>query len=179
MSDYSKEEWNRLIAHYQQQFSSEYLKKGQSSSPATVPVSVASDPSTNETSTAEEATDIGSLQVRVSTLNNAFPIENAIVTVKTRNKNGSENLVRVMKTDNSGTTETIDLPTKNRDLSLSPGSDLPYIPYIIDVSADGYFRAHYDNVPIYGGVTAIQNAVMLPLPEGGDVDIPLSYTQNN
>lgn len=121
-----------------------------------------------------ELTDIGRLQVRVSTENEAVPIVGAIVTVT----NDRGELMRLVTTNENGLTDIIELPTKDRALSLTPGNIAPYAVYTIDVTADGYFQKRFTDLPIYGGVTAIQSVAMIPLPEAGDDDIVLQYPQN-
>ncbi len=121
-----------------------------------------------------EYIDIGTLQVRVSTENQAIPIKGARVTISHDFGNGNT-LDRLMITDSSGLTSLLDLPTKDRTLSLSPGAASPFAEYTIEVNADGYYTKRFNRVPIYGGVTAIQSVTMLPLPEFSDSDAPLVY----
>ncbi len=124
--------------------------------------------------TPNELTDIGRLQVRVSTENEAVPIVGAVVTVTDANGN----LKQLLTTDGSGLTTIIELPTKDRLLSLSPNNPSPYAVYTIDVTAEGYFQKRFTDLPIYGGVTAVQSVSMIPLPEAGDDDRVLTYPQN-
>ncbi|MBR5134526.1 MAG: hypothetical protein IKV35_02895 [Clostridia bacterium] len=123
-----------------------------------------------------ELTDIGFLQIRVSTENQAFPIQGSTVSV-TSDRDGAAQLEKVYITDSSGLTPLIELPTKNRNLSLSPSAIVPYAVYNLDVSADGYFPKRFVDLPIYGGVTAIQNVSMIPLPESSGDDIALLYSK--
>ena len=122
-------------------------------------------------------TDIGQLQVRVSIENQAVPIPGAVITI-TDKQNGNNNLIRTIITNESGLTPFIDLPTKDRLLTLAPGNEDPYAVYTVDVTANGYFPKRFINLPIYGGVSAVQNVSMVPLPENGADDMVLSYPQS-
>ncbi len=171
MSDYSKKELQQLIDRYQRDFMEQYASSLNAPTPATVEdVTIPSEP----IETMTELTDIGRLQIRASTENQAVPIIGAVVTVTDANKNTS---ARILTTDQSGLTPIIELPTKDRQLSLSPDNASPYETYNVIVSADGYFTKEFLKLPIYGGVTAIQNVIMIPVPEGGDNDLPLVYEE--
>ena len=124
-----------------------------------------------------ELIDVGRLQVRVSTENEAIPIPGAVITI-TKQDGGQTQLIRTVIADDSGLTRFLELPTKDRRLSLEPNHPDPYATYTLDVTADGYFPKRFTDLPIYGGVTAIQNVSMIPLPEGGDRDAVLTYPQS-
>ena len=145
-------------------------------------------PQSNEVDTTEKATDValqnennwtdvGQLQVRVSTENQAIPIPGAVITI-TDKQNEDDKLIRTLISDDNGITPFIELPTVDRRFTLSPGTSNPYAVYTVDVSANGYFPKRFLNIPIYGGVTAIQNVSMIPLPENGSNDMVLSYPEN-
>ena len=125
----------------------------------------------------DELIDVGHLQVRVSTENQAIPIPGAVITV-TRTTDTQPELIRTIIADSNGQTPLLDLPTKDRRLSLEPNHPEPYAAYTVDVTANGYFAKRFVNVPIYGGVTAIQNVSMIPLPEQGDQTDILEYPQS-
>ncbi len=173
MSDYTSEDLARLIARYTEDFRKQYPTPVQISAPVTQTVV---QPAQSAESKESELTDIGSLQVRVSTENQAIPIVGASVLV-TRNEGDRRLLVRSMITDENGTTELIDLPAKDRALSLSPENVSPFATYNVDVTADGYYRKRFVDLPIYGGVTAIQSVSMIPLPEAAGDENALVYPQ--
>jgi len=133
-------------------------------------------PSQTNVAPTNDLTDSGQLQVRVSTENQAIPLPGAVITV-TRNDNGSTELIRTIIADQNGLTPLLDLPTKDRRLSLEPDHPAPYTVYTVDVTADGYFHKRFLDIPIYGGVTAVQNVSMIPLPEQGDQNDVLEYPQ--
>ncbi len=182
MTEYSQEELRRMIDAYSSRLMNTYGEHHVAPSPDLPPVP--EEPNTpvisnDDVPIAHEApqnelTDIGRLQIRVSTENEAIPLVGAVVTVT--DADGA--LMQLLTTDESGLTAIIDLPTKDRELSLSPDNPSPYTVYTVNVTADGYFQKRFTDLPIYGGVTAIQNVSMIPLPEVGDNDIVLTYPQN-
>lgn len=175
MPTYDQSELQKLIRQYQNDMMKQYAATAPKTESASAPV--VAEPSVPTTRAVKnEETDIGSLQVRVSTENRAVPLAGAVVTV-TRDDDTSQTLVRTMITDQSGLTPLIDLVTKERALSLSPGNEQPFSVYSIEVAADGYYPKKYTDLPIYGGVTAVQSVSMVPLPEGGSNDTLLVYPQ--
>jgi hypothetical protein len=38
------------------------------------------------------------------------------------------------------------------------------------VTKEGYYQQYYANVPVFEGITAVQNADMIPLPDNGQTD---------
>ena len=118
--------------------------------------------------------DIGFLSVTVRTSNGAIPIENAKVSIyenrETDNGNGDITnsngyLLYSMRTDESGQTEKVALPTKSNSLSLKPGNIRPFESYNVFVSSDGYFDSDVINVPIFQGITSLQPINLIPLSE--------------
>ena len=178
MQDYSKDDLRRMIERYTDEFNSQFIAQQNTAVSAPIPV-LAPAPDTDLEPSADppdELSDIGSLQVRVSTENQAVPLVGATVLV-TRGHNGETALARAMVTDENGTTELIDLPTKDRALSLNPDNRAPYTTYTVEVAADGYYRKQFTDLPIYGGVTAIQSVSMIPLPEAASGNETLTYPQ--
>ena len=176
MSIYDPNELQRLIERYRNDLMKQYAVSPvnavlEETATITEPVQI---PSTQTDMNVE--TDTGSLQVRVSTENRAVPLVGAVVTV-TRKDGEKAVLVRTMVTDDSGLTPLIDLPAKDRTLSLSPGNEQPFSAYSVEVIADGYYPKRFIDLPIYGGVTAVQSVSMIPLPESGNSDTVLVYPQ--
>jgi hypothetical protein len=115
----------------------------------------------------------GYMIVRVSTARGAIPLENAIVTVHNYDpefESGRGDVIAVYTTDETGRTERFALPAPSRELSLSPGNGKSYETYNVSVTKEGYYQQYYLNVPIFEGITAIQNADMIPLPDNGQTD---------
>jgi hypothetical protein len=53
---------------------------------------------------------------------------------------------------------------------MSPGNGKGYESYGLTVTKEGYYRQEYVNVPIFEGITAIQTADLIPLPDNGQTD---------
>ena len=109
---------------------------------------------------------VGYLQIRVSTAQGAIPVEGAQVIVR-KSKEGGDGLMDSLKSDRSGLTPIIALPTLPRALSETPGNTTPFFVYLVDVSKEGYYTQYYQNVPVFDGITAVQSVEMIPLPQNG------------
>lgn len=121
----------------------------------------------------------GYLIVRVTTARGAIPLENAIVTVHNYDpefEGGRGDVISVYTTDASGLTERFPLPAPPRELSMTPGNGKSYETYNLSVTRPGYYQQYYTNVPIFEGITAIQNADMIPLADNGQTD---NFTVND
>ena len=115
----------------------------------------------------------GYMIVRVTTARGAIPLEAATVTVRNYDpefEKGRGDIISVYTTNSSGLTERFALPAPPRELSMAPGNGKAYQSYILTVTKDGYLDQEYANVPVFEGITAIQNADMIPLPENGQTD---------
>ena len=116
---------------------------------------------------------LGYMIVRVTTARGAIPLEGALVTVSNYSpefESGRGDVIAVYKTDRSGVTEKFSLPAPPRALSMSPGNGKSYQTYNISVAKDGYYSQSYINAPVFDGITSIQTADMIPLPDNGQTD---------
>ncbi len=108
----------------------------------------------------------GYLVVSVRTGSGAIPLEGALVTLR-----GEENIegdaIASFISDRSGNTPRITLPAPPRAASESPGSSKPYASYSADISLKGYHTNLYTNIPVFDGITSVQTAYLVPLPEDG------------
>ena len=109
----------------------------------------------------------GYLMVQVTTANGALPLEGAAVTVRSE---ADGTLLYALKSGSDGRTARVALATPPRQMALDPDAGRPYTPYRIEVIADGFTRMEYTGVPIFDGITAVQQAVLAPLPEAGYTD---------
>ncbi len=116
----------------------------------------------------------GYLVVKVSTARGAIPIEGASVNIRGAEQENSQ-IIYSLTTDSDGKTEKIALPTPPRELSETPGAVAPYALYDIDVFKDGYSDLFIHKVPLFGSITAIQPAILIPLPDNKFTD---SYDAN-
>lgn len=114
-------------------------------------------------------TGSGYLVVQVSTASAAIPLEGATVSIRAEGDGASE-ILYVLKTGADGRTARVTLAAPPRQSSLQAGNARPYAPYHIEVVLEGFERAEYANVPIFDGITAVQQADLAPLPQAGYTD---------
>jgi hypothetical protein len=123
-----------------------------------------------------ENQSLGYLLVKVSTASGAIPVENVTIVIQ-GNDDDNQSIFISKLTNRDGLTEKIVLPAPNGDFSLNPSpTQRPYSTYNIDVYKEGYYPQHYNNVPIFEGITAVQNARIVPIAEF-DAQNPY-YTQS-
>lgn len=103
----------------------------------------------------------GSLQVNVTSTIGLIPIRNATVTISyTGNPNS---VIETLTTDESGQTETVELPAPPLEYSLSSDSQgQPYSEYNIQVSAPGYEPVLVSGSEILPDVRSTQPIRMVP-----------------
>ena len=109
----------------------------------------------------------GFITVNVRTAGGALPVEGATVTIS---RADNSDVVAVMITDSAGTSEVLSLPAPSKETSFIPGSDNVSSFYIVDTYRDGYYEAIVYDVPIFDGVTSIQQVLLVPIAKG---DFPL------
>lgn len=123
----------------------------------------------NENISLPSDTGTGFLVVQVTTANTAIPLAGAAVRI-TRAGGGAFEVLYELTSGSDGRTPRISLPAPSRQMSLVPGNAKPYAAYGIEVSLPGYESAVYSEVPVFDGITAIQQANLVPLPEAGYTD---------
>lgn len=105
----------------------------------------------------------GYIRVHAVTAEGARPVAGAAVTV-VRFVSGEPELIALQTTNDSGETETMTVPAPPPSADQRhPASFI----YDISVNADGYYREHSTDVPVFPGVTSVQTFVLIPLPAGG------------
>ena len=68
-------------------------------------------------------------------------------------------------TDQNGTSPRFEVPVPALGLSQSPSPDSrPYNLFDVSVTAKGYFNARSVDVPVFSGITSVQNFSMIPVP---------------
>ncbi len=126
----------------------------------------------------ENATPMGEgrLVFAVSTAGGAIPLEGAEITIRRRRSvtdgSGGE-VVSVVYSDADGKTALIPLPAPARSLSLTPpraGAPTPYALYDAEVILPAYYTRTFTRIPVFDGITSIQQASLIPLPENGFED---------
>ncbi len=113
-------------------------------------------------------TDEGTLVVRLNSARGTIPIAGATVTVFRADADGNR-LLYLGQTDENGESPTWSLPTRDRNLSLEPGTTMPYVNYAVQANAVGYLAVLNEGVSVFGGVKTVQRITMLPLPEPATV----------
>ena len=112
-----------------------------------------------------EEKSVGYLIIKVSTASEAIPIENVTVLIQ-GNDADNQSIFFSETTNRDGITRKVTLPAPESILSHSPSpAERPYSTYNIDVYKEGYYPQHYNNVPIFEGITAVQNARIIPIAE--------------
>ncbi len=109
----------------------------------------------------------GRLIAIVTSLRSLYPVKGARVTVFTGSPD-NKTVVATDVTDQSGRTGTFILPTPAKQLSLEAGSPiLPYAQYNMLVEAEGYLDTLHLNIPVFSGVTSLQQSNLLLLETSG------------
>ena len=68
-------------------------------------------------------------------------------------------------TDSSGTSPRFSLPVPDTSHSQRPDPDRrPYNLFDVSVTAEGFFNARSVDVPVFDGITSVQNFSMIPVP---------------
>ncbi len=118
-----------------------------------------------------DMTGEGRLVFRVSAAGGAIPLEGAEVVVRTfrslQDGSGGE-VISVLYSGRDGKTETLTLPAPAKAYSLSPsrdGAPAPYSLYDADIQLEGFYNQSYTRIPVFDGITSVQSATMIPLPE--------------
>ena len=115
-------------------------------------------------------TGTGYLIIRATTASEALPLEDALVTVYGTLPNFSAAVAR-LKTGSDGLTPKLALTTPPKSLSQTPDSeDFPYATYNVTVQKNGYTPLSLYRIPLFDGVTSIQPADLIPLPQNGYPD---------
>ena len=100
---------------------------------------------------------------------------NAHITVYEETDDG-DFLITSVKTDQSGLSPVIPLPTVSTQLSQQPETFNPYVTYTTVTDADGYYRVKNRRIPVFGGIVSNQPVFLVPLPEQGSNE-ELVYSQ--
>ena len=122
----------------------------------------------NESIQTPENRGIGYLVVQVTTAQNAIPLSGAEVTVRESTEGGG--VLYELRSASDGRTDRIALSAPPRTQSQQPTATRPYATYNIEARLFGYEPAFYQNVPVFDGITAIQQVNLIPLPENGYSD---------
>lgn len=115
----------------------------------------------------------GYLVIHVTTARGSIPLEGAQVTIRD-NLPESEavrgDVIATLVSGSGGNTAIIPLDAPPRADSMKPGGPPPFATYIAEIRLEGYRDEVYSGIPIFDGITAIQPADLIPLPENGQTD---------
>ncbi len=118
----------------------------------------------------------GRLIFQISTARGAIPLEGAKVTVRYYDPTalqGNGDVISVLYSGQDGKTEALELPAPARSFSLEPAKDgapAPYALYNADILLDNFQPQSYISIPVFDGITSIQRANLIPMPENGVSD---------
>lgn len=129
-------------------------------------------PSDGDRSDTRPMTGQGKLVFQITTAGDAIPLEGAEVTLRQSRgpTDAGGDVLSVLYSGRDGKTEALTLPAPARGYSLEPardGAPVPYALYNADVRMDGFFKQSYIRIPVFDGITSIQRASLIPLPENG------------
>lgn len=109
-----------------------------------------------------DASGVGYIKAEVTTGSGAVPIENAVVLI-TKKENGKTYLLKMLISDESGSTETVALSAPNVSFSETPDpAEKPFADYYISAYADGFYAENDMEVPVFSGVKSIQPIALIP-----------------
>lgn len=120
--------------------------------------------------TSSRRSGTGYLTVHVTTARGAIPLEGAQVDVSNylpEDVPEGGNLIASLVSGRDGNTAVLPLPAPSREESQTPENAHPYASYTLEVRMPGYFNNTYIGFPVFDGVTSIQPADLIPLPEDG------------
>lgn len=107
----------------------------------------------------------GAIILKASTASGAIPLENVTVVIQGIDEDNSNILISLL-TNRDGLTNKVELKAPPTELSSKPSpASRPYSTYNVDVYKSGYYPQHYSKVPIFEGITAVQNASLVPISE--------------
>ena len=129
-------------------------------------------PSDGDRSDTRPMTGQGKLVFQITTAGGAIPLEGAEVTLRQSRgpTDAGGDVLSVLYSGRDGKTEVLPLPAPARGYSLEPardGAPVPYALYNADVRMDGFYKQSYIRIPVFDGITSIQRASLIPLPENG------------
>jgi hypothetical protein len=106
----------------------------------------------------------GYILVNVRTGDDTSAVAGAVVAV-TAVVDGKRLVLASGVTDESGTSPKFTLPVPDIVHSQSPSPDeRPYNLFDITVTAEGFFKARSVDVPVFSGITSVQNFNLIPVP---------------
>ena len=106
-----------------------------------------------------------------SLLYGRLPVANARITL-CKSLGNELYVCTVTMTDIDGKTEPIPVPTASTELYQSPENGITNGDYDISVEAPGFNRYEKFHIPVYNGITSIQDVKLSPVDQAGPVGGP-------
>lgn len=143
-----------------------YIKEMREMQAAATPTQKIAEPQNPEPESATNNPDMsgrGNLIVNVTSARGLYPIEGAIVTVFTGDRE-ERKVIAEVSTNKSGKTPTIELPAPSGRFSESPDpAERPYAYYNIHTEADGFVDNFNFNAAVFDNITSVLNVNLEPL----------------
>ena len=123
-------------------------------------------------------TGTGYLTVQVTTAGGAIPLEGARINVRGYPEEEASapevrgDVIASLTSGRDGNTARIPLSAPPMYVAQKPGNGHPYALYQVEISREGYYDQAYIGIPIFDGITSVQPAILIPLPEDGTVATP-------
>lgn len=108
---------------------------------------------------------VGYIRVQTVTSRADIPVRNATVTITGLDAQGERTLLSLQRTDESGFTRPITVPTPALSNSLSPDGAQGWTNVTVTATHPGFEGIIVDRVQIFPGVTTIQKMVLVPLTQ--------------
>ena len=105
----------------------------------------------------------GYIRVQTVTSRAEIPIRGATVTVTGKDADGRRTLLSLQRTDESGFTKTVSIPTPALANSLSPDLQPGWTDVTVTVTHPGFEGIIVDRVQIFPGITTLQKFFLIPL----------------
>lgn len=103
---------------------------------------------------------LGRLKISLTNQTGYTPVPGA--TIRVSYTGNPDQIIEELTTNESGQTDTVELPTPNRDYSLEPEANQPYSEYTLSVSAPGYDTLVIAGTQLLSGETALQDIRLAP-----------------
>lgn len=116
---------------------------------------------------------LGRLKISLTNMTGYVPVPGAKIQVSYTGN--PDQIIEELTTDESGQTQTIELPAPNRDYSLEPEANQPYSEYTLSISSPGYDSMVVAGTQLLPGETALQDIRLTPQtnnPVSGNIVIP-------
>lgn len=107
--------------------------------------------------------ETGWLVVFVTEANGTLPVEGAFVTVSEYEPGTDGDVIRILRTDEDGLTDTVGLDAPPAADSTEPGEKRAGALYNVTVRAAGYYTVEAVGVPVFSGVVSRQTVDLQPI----------------